>query len=91
MGNVLRPLRTVRECGSGKPAVFVQFVEMESNRQEKGELIRFWEKQGAVVKIGPMVSWAGAVESSNLTIGNRGRCPCYGPCGRSRRPTTARP
>lgn len=75
--NIIDLIGIKRQTGAKRPEVFVQFVEMESNTKEKDDFIRFWEKQGAIVKIRPMVSWAGAVEAPNLTIGNEGRWPCY--------------
>ncbi len=59
------------------PKVFVQFVEMERNRDEKEDFIRFWSEKGAIVKIRPMVSWAGMVQAPNLTLDNRDRWPCH--------------
>lgn len=62
---------------SNKPEVFVQFVEMENNRDEKSDFIEFWKKQGATVKIRPKVSWAGLIDAPNLILGNEERWPCY--------------
>ncbi len=60
-----------------KPAVFVQFVEMDINKDEKKEFIRFWTQKGVLVKIRPKVSWGGLIEAPNLTLGKKERWPCY--------------
>ena len=41
---------------ANKPEVFVQFVEMDINKDEKEEFIRFWSEKGTTVKIRPKVS-----------------------------------
>ncbi len=75
--NVITLLRLKETLNAATPAVFVQFVEMGSNRHEKEDFMRFWGEQGATVKIRPMVSWAGKVEAPNLVLGNEERWPCY--------------
>jgi radical SAM protein with 4Fe4S-binding SPASM domain len=75
--NTKNLLREKERLGSSKPAVYVQFVEMEANRREKEGFIEFWKDLGAVVKIRPMVSWAGSVEAPNQTLDNDKRRPCY--------------
>jgi radical SAM protein with 4Fe4S-binding SPASM domain len=59
------------------PKIFVQFVEMEENFEERDQFVRYWTHRGAEVKIRPKVSWAGAVDAPNLTAGNMERHPCY--------------
>ena len=75
--NVINLINLKNDMNSQKPAVFVQFVEMDINKHEKENFINFWNRQGAVVKIRPKVSWAGLVEASNLVLGNKDRWPCY--------------
>jgi len=75
--NTIQLMKLNKLMNSEKPEVFVQFVEMDINQNEKEDFIQFWNQQGAVVKIRPMVSWAGLVDAPNLTIGGVERCPCY--------------
>ena len=75
--NVIRLMDLKKTLHASKPDVFVQFVEMDINRQEKDDFIAFWNRQGAQVKIRPKVSWAGSVEAPNLILGNEDRWPCY--------------
>jgi radical SAM protein with 4Fe4S-binding SPASM domain len=75
--NVVTLLRLKETLNAEKPEVFVQFVEMESNKHEKEAFMKFWTEQGAIVKIRPMVSWAGMVEAPNLVLENDERWPCY--------------
>ncbi len=70
-------LRLKRERQAALPAVFVQFVEMDINRDEKEGFIRFWTDEGASVKIRPKVSWAGMIDAPNLVLGDEDRWPCY--------------
>lgn len=66
-----------KKMNSEKPEVFVQFVEMEANSKEKEAFIEFWNRQGAIVKIRPKVSWAGLIDAPNLVLDNKERWPCY--------------
>ncbi len=75
--NTIQLMKLKKLMNSEKPEVFVQFVEMDINQNEKEDFIQFWNQQGAVVKIRPMVSWGGLVDAPNLTIGGVERCPCY--------------
>jgi len=75
--NVLNLLRLKKSLNAEKPEVFIQFVEMEINKNEKEDFTKFWSEQGATVKIRPMVSWAGMVEAPNLVLGDDERWPCY--------------
>ncbi len=75
--NVLGLIRLQKELKKHRPKVFVQFVEMDANRHEKEDFIKFWSDHGATVKIRPKVSWAGAIEAPNLVMGNDERWPCY--------------
>ena len=75
--NVRWLLKHLQENGLSKPKVFVQFVEMEVNRHEKDDFIRFWSGEGAAVKVRPMVSWAGKVDAPNQVLGREERWPCH--------------
>jgi pyruvate-formate lyase-activating enzyme len=74
--NVKSLIKAKKDFGADKPAVFVQFVEMEENKHEKAEFIRYWTQEGAIVKVRPKVSWAGTVEAENL-MRDKKRYPCY--------------
>jgi len=75
--NVRRLIRLKDELGSETPRVYVQFVEMEINREEVAPFTEFWNNEGATVKIRPMVSWAGMVDAPNLRLEDPDRWPCY--------------
>lgn len=75
--NIIRLMELKKELNASKPNVFVQFVEMGVNKDEKEDFIAFWNAQGAQVKIRPKVSWAGSIEASNLVLDNKDRWPCY--------------
>jgi radical SAM protein with 4Fe4S-binding SPASM domain len=75
--NTLRLIELKKIMSSAKPEVFVQFVVMDINEKEVGDFTKFWNYQGAVVKVRPKVSWAGAIDAPNLTLGNESRWPCY--------------
>ncbi|MBI3399385.1 MAG: radical SAM protein [Deltaproteobacteria bacterium] len=77
VSNVRNLVRLKKEMAAEKPLVYVQFVEMEVNSIEVNNFIEFWKKEGAIAKIRPMVSWAGLVHASNLTIPKENRWPCY--------------
>ena len=75
--NVVGLLELKRQMNSETPKVFVQFVEMDMNKDEKEDFINFWTEHGASVKIRPKVSWAGLINAPNLVLGNADRWPCY--------------
>ncbi len=75
--NVRNLIKLKKELKTERPQVYVQFVEMESNKHEVNDFIEFWKNEGAIVKIRPMVSWAGLVNAPNLTIPMQERWPCY--------------
>lgn len=77
VNNVLHLLELKRQYPGKGPEVFVQFVEMDINRHEMQPFIDFWNSKGAIVKIRPMVSWAGLVEAKNLVVPQEQRWPCY--------------
>jgi radical SAM protein with 4Fe4S-binding SPASM domain len=75
--NVVRLLELQKNLNVYHPKVFVQFVEMDINKDEKEDFVKFWSSHGATVKIRPKVSWAGEIEAPNLTLGNPDRWPCH--------------
>jgi radical SAM protein with 4Fe4S-binding SPASM domain len=75
--NVINLIELKKQMHSENPKVFVQFVEMDINTDEKEDFIKFWNARGAIVKIRPKVSWAGMINAPNLTLGNEERWPCY--------------
>lgn len=75
--NVIGLINLKKQFGKNTPKVFVQFVEMEENKNEVNDFVDFWKKQGAIVKIRPKVSWAGLVEAPNLNMPQKERFPCY--------------
>lgn len=77
VNNILRLLELKKELNSAKPSVFVQFVEMDANKNEKEAFIKFWSSKNVTVKIRPKVSWAGSIEAPNLVLGNKDRWPCH--------------
>jgi|TARA_B100001964_G_scaffold190862_1_gene213038 radical SAM protein with 4Fe4S-binding SPASM domain len=77
VNNITRLIKMKDELHSKYPQVFVQFVEMDINKDEKEDFVKFWSDQKAIVKIRPKVSWAGMIEASNLVLGNEDRWPCY--------------
>jgi radical SAM protein with 4Fe4S-binding SPASM domain len=70
-------MRLKELMNADRPKVYVQFVEMEINKDEKEAFVRFWGEKGATVKIRPKVSWAGRLDAPNLILGNESRWPCY--------------
>lgn len=77
VGNVINLINLKKELGSEKPEVYVQFVEMEENKDQKEEFLNFWQTHGAIVKTRPMVSWANLVKAPNLVLDQKDRWPCY--------------
>lgn len=75
--NTINLMNLKKLTHSKKPEIFVQFVEMDMNQDEKKDFIEFWKKQGAIVKIRPKVSWAGQIDAPNLLLDNKDRWPCH--------------
>jgi len=75
--NILTLIRLKSKTKSSKPKIYVQFVEMDKNKDEKKDFIKFWKKYDVTIKIRPMVSWAGAVNAPNLILDNDNRWPCH--------------
>lgn len=75
--NTLMLLELKKVLNAAKPEVFVQFIEMDINKEEKKDFIDFWSRKGTTVKIRPKVSWAGSICAPNLRFGNAQRWPCY--------------
>ncbi len=77
INNVINLINLKKSMNSRNPGIYVQFVEMDINKDEKEDFINFWNNQGAIVKIRPKVSWAGAIDAPNQIIGQEDRWPCY--------------
>lgn len=77
VNNVMNLIEIKKERKAEKPVIYTQFVEMDINAHEKEEFIEFWNKQGAIVKIRPKVSWAGLIKAPNLILGSEYRWPCH--------------
>jgi len=75
--NTIQLIKLKELMNSEKPGVFVQFVEMDINQNEKEDFIQFWNQQGATVKIRPKVSWAGLIDAPNLILDHEERWPCH--------------
>ena len=75
--NVIGLIEMKKRMHAEKPDVFVQFVEMDINKDEKEPFIAFWTEKGVTVKIRPKVSWAGMINAPNLILRNDDRWPCY--------------
>lgn len=77
VNNVTNLIKMKKSANASTPKVFVQFVEMDINKDEKDDFIEFWQAQGATVKIRPKVSWGGLIDAPNLVFDNKDRWPCY--------------
>lgn len=75
--NIQTLIRLKREANVAMPAVHVQFVEMDNNTHEKDAFVKFWNEQGAIVKIRPKLSWAGMIDAPNLVLGQKDRWSCH--------------
>lgn len=75
--NTIQLIKLKELMNSEKPEVFVQFVEMDINQNEKEDFIQFWNQKGATVKIRPKVSWAGLIDAPNLILDDKERWPCH--------------
>jgi radical SAM protein with 4Fe4S-binding SPASM domain len=74
---ILEYKRMLDEFGKEDQRVVVQFVEMESNKDELKDFVKFWHEEHDIqCKIRPMISWAGRVEANNLKTMDD-RLPCY--------------
>jgi len=60
--NVLSYNRVLKDYGTEKQLLFVQFVVMDRNEHEKDAFIAFWKSKGIPVKIRPLSSWAGKMD-----------------------------
>ena len=54
--NLIHIIKIKKELNLDKLNVYVQFVEMDNNINERDTFIDFWTKAGANVKIRPMVT-----------------------------------
>jgi len=73
--NVNRMLEIKKEMGVSHPEVYVQFVEMEDNAHQLEDFKTYWSEKGAIVKIRPKVTWAGAVKPYKMI--EKERYPCH--------------
>jgi len=77
VSNIINLLNLKKSMNSENPDIFVQFVEMDINKDEKRDFIEFWNNQGVKVKIRPKVSWAGLIDAPNQVLGDEHRWPCH--------------
>lgn len=77
VNNVIHLIKLKKQMDRENPKVFVQFVEMNINSDEKEDFIKFWTEKGAIAKIRPKVSWAGMIDAPNLVFGNKDRWVCH--------------
>lgn len=75
--NIINLIELKKLLNAANPKVIVQFVEMDINKDEKDDFIRFWNEHGAIAKIRPKLSWAGMIDAPNLVLGNEDRWPCH--------------
>lgn len=75
--NILKLIEIKKEMSIERPQIYVQFVEMDTNKHEKDDFIRFWKNKGVIAKIRPMVSWANLVPAPNQKLDNEDRWPCH--------------
>lgn len=74
--NVVNLISKVKEEKSKKPMVQIQFIEMEENRSEKSDFVKFWLSKGANVKVRQKVSWGGLIDRGDSEIFSQ-RHSCY--------------
>lgn len=72
--NILKLIELKKELKAETPKIFIQFIEMEDNGDEKEEFINFWTNAGAIVKIRPKISWGGKISSYNQSFEERYPC-----------------
>jgi radical SAM protein with 4Fe4S-binding SPASM domain len=77
VNNVIHLIKLKKKMDKENPKVFVQFVEMNINSDEKEDFIKFWTEKGAIAKIRPKVSCAGIIDAPNLVLGNEDRWACH--------------
>jgi len=73
---VIEYKKMLDEFGKPDQKLIVQFVEMDNNRAEIDDFVKFWNSHNIDVKVRPMVSWAGEVDAPNLCT-DMDRLPCY--------------
>jgi MoaA/NifB/PqqE/SkfB family radical SAM enzyme len=76
VGNVNSFIELEKKMNVSPERMYVQFVEMPENRHEMAAFSDYWTDRGAIVKIRPMVSWAGRIRAANLDP-QKERFPCY--------------
>lgn len=75
--NIKNLVHLKKTAAAERPEIYVQFVEMDINAQEKEEFIKFWKGHGVIVKIRPKISWAGLTDAPNLILNIKDRWPCH--------------
>ncbi len=74
--NVLDLVEVARTKKAAAFSIQVQFVEMDENRHERDEFVRFWRSQGVSVKIRQKLTWSGLIPGISH-IQNQARHSCY--------------
>jgi len=73
--NVLDLIKTAKAKKASSFSIQVQFVEMEENRHERDQFVRFWRSQGISVKIRQKLTWSGLVpDEKTKQAGTRHQC-----------------
>jgi len=75
VANILYLVKLKKEMGKTHPDIFIQFVEMNGNRQEKEDFIEFWSDYDVTVKIRPMLTWINKLPQQKHPPTSR--YPCY--------------
>jgi len=74
--NVLDLVKVARAKKAASFSIQVQFVEMDENRHELDEFVRFWRSQGVSVKIRQKLTWSGLIPDVRH-MQNSARHQCY--------------
>ena len=73
--NVLDFVDTLKQKGLRNYPIYVQFVEMDSNREERDAFEEFWTSRGVSVKIRKKLTWGGLIEGGDAPPeANRHKC-----------------
>ena len=72
--NVLGFVDTLKEKGLKNYPIYVQFVEMDSNRGEREAFEEFWTSKGVSVKVRKKLTWGGLIEAGDRATTNRHKC-----------------
>jgi radical SAM protein with 4Fe4S-binding SPASM domain len=75
--NVLAYRDLVARHGNGGQHVFVQFVVMDENENEKEAFEKFWNEEGITVKFRPKVTWMNLIKADTIPkVKAETRFPC---------------